>query len=261
MIALDLKKNALSDKGWVFYGDDVKFTSNRKLIAEEVERIYKKRIWIEMRFPGYKSAPTLIMSVKEDEIELERPSDWNQEQEVVLLQYRAPREPWHSIKTRLKKASGDSLFFYFPEIYAVSERRSYFRVETPAGSTAKIMLKKQSSSTTSRKRARHKFFMGIIKDISVGGISIYPQKMPGVILPASHIFVGPLELDLKINEKKTWPLMEIKKAEVVRLSETMLNDKKILEMAFKFHMNRSEEENLVNYIRQRELAIIKSGVE
>ena len=260
MIALDLKKNALSEKAWVYYGDEVKFTSNRQLIQEEVERIFENRIWVEIRYPGHKSPTTLIMSMKEDEIELELPPDWKGDQEVALLKYRAPGEPWHSLKVRVKRMAGGSIFFHFPELYAISERRSYFRIEVPSGSIAKIMLQKKKAATT-RRRAKQKFFTGIIRDISAGGICIFPEKTPGILLPESHVMVGPVELTLGLNAEKSWPNMTIEKAEVVRLSETMLKDRKVPVMALKFHLSRKEEENLVNYIRQRELAIIKSGVE
>ncbi len=260
MIALDLKKNALSEKAWVYYGDEIKYTSNRQLIREEVERLFEKRIWVEIRYPGYKSTTTLIMSADNNEIEIEMPSDWKGDHEVVLLKYRAPGEPWHSLKVRVKRTSGGSIFFHFPELYAISERRSYFRIEVPSGSTAKIALQKKKAATT-RRRSRVRFFTGIVRDISAGGICIFPEKTPGIVLPGAHVMVGPVELNLGINAEKSWPLMEIEKAEVIRLSETMLKDRKLPLMALKFHLSRKEEENLVSYIRQRELAIIKSGVE
>jgi len=260
MIALDLKKNALSEKAWVYYGDEVKFTSNRQLIEEEIDRLFKNRIWVEIRYPGYQSATTLIMSVKSNEIELELPSDWKGDQKVVLLKYRAPGEPWHSLKVQVKRMAGGSIFFNFPEIYAISERRSYFRIEVPSGSTVKIMLQNSKAAST-RRRSRKKFFTGIIRDISAGGICVFPDKTPGIVLPESHVMVGPVELSLRLNAEKSWPTMLIEKAEVVRLSETFLKDRRLPVMALKFHLNHKEEKNLVNYIRQRELAIIKSGVE
>ncbi len=259
MIALNLTTTAHSDRAWIYYTDELKYTSNRQLIEEEVERIFKNRVWVEIRYPGYQSPTTLIMSVEKDEIELEMPPDWDHAQKVALLKYRVPGEPWHSLKVHVKRISGGSIFFHFPEIYTISERRSYFRIEVPSGSTAKIIMQRRAAPA--RRRARQRFFTGIIKDISAGGVCLYPQKTPGIVLPGSHVMVGPVELNLKINIEKTWPLLEIEKAEVVRLSETMLNDRTVPVMALKFHLSHKEEENLVNYIRQRELAIIKSGVE
>ncbi len=260
MIGLELNKNALSDKGWVFYGDEIKYTSNKELIAEELERIYQQRTWVEIRYPGYRSPTTLILSVKEDEIELEEPQDWKDEQQDALLQYRVPGEPWHSFRVHVKRRAGGSIFFHFPDLYTITERRQYFRLEVPSDSEAKIILKKKSASKPSRRR-RNKMILAPIRDISAGGMAIYPTPVPGMVMPGVHTMVGPIELDLLVDNKKRWPLIEIEKGEVVRVAETMLGDKKTMVMAIKFHLTRKEEENLFNYIRQRERAIIKSGVE
>lgn len=261
MIAMSLEKNALSDRGWVYYGDDVKYTSNTQLLTDELKRIFEKRIWVEIRVPGYKSAPTLLMSVKRDRIEIERPAKWSGSENIILLQYRTPGEPWHSMKVHVKKIMGDSIFLHFPELYAVSERRAYFRVEVPGGSTAKIVFLKKKGGPAARRRTRGNFFTGRVKDISAGGICIFPDKMPGVTLPESHMVVGPMELNLRIDTDKVWPRMVIQEAEVVRFGETMDNDIRTMEMVLKFRMNPKEEKNMLNYIRQRELAIIRSGVE
>ena len=261
MIAMNLKKNSLSDRGWIYYKDEIKYTSNSKLLADELKRIFKKRIWLEIRSPGYKSSPMLLMSVRDDEIEIERPSNWSAQENTFLLEYHTPGEPWHSIKVHVKRVTGDSIFLHLPELCSVTERRDHFRVGVPADSAARIIIRKKNAANTTRRRAREKFWTGRVKDISAGGICIFPEKMPGLTLPELRMIVGPLELNLKINADKVWPCMVIQEAEVVRIAETMLNDKRTLEIALKFRMNHQEEKNMLNYIRQRELAIIKSGVE
>lgn len=260
MIGLEINRNALSDKGWAFYGEELKYTSNRELIADEIKRIYKQRVWLEIRHPGYKSANTLILSLNKGEIELELPPDWPGKHDTVLLQYRIPGEPWHSLRVRVNRVAGGSIFFSFPDLFTITEKRQYFRVEVPTGSEAKIMLKKRSASKTTRRR-RSKFLTATIRDISAGGMAVHPLPMPGVIMPGAHTMVGPVELNLKIDAKKVWPVMEIEKAEVIRVAETMSGDRTVPVMGIKFHLSRKEEENLFNYIRHRELAIMKSGVE
>ena len=256
MIALELKKNALSDKGWVYYGDEIKYTSNRKLIVEELKRIFKQRIWLELRHAGYKSMPTLIISLSKKGLEIELPPDWNRSVETCLLKYRLPDEPWHSLKVHVKEVTIKSIFFEIPELIAVSEQRAYFRIDVPSDSIAKVIIQKKAPAK--RRRARSRYITGTIKDISAGGMCMYPDMIPGLVLPEAHMVVGPVILDLKINHEKTWPTLEIQEAEVVRTGQTMLNDKKVMQMALKFKLTRKEEENLVGYIRHRELVIIRT---
>ncbi len=256
MIALELKRNSQSDKGWVYYGDEIKYTSNRKLIVEELNRILKKRIWLELCYPGYKSNPALIISLSKKGVEVELPPGWDSSVDTALLKYRLPNEPWHSLKVHVKEITGHSIFFELPELHVVSERRACFRIDVPPDSRARVMIQKKLSSK--RKRVRSRCITGSIKDISAGGMCMYPDMTSGLMLPEVHMVVGPVILDLKINHEKTWPTLEIQEAEVVRTSRTMLNDKNVMQMALKFRLTRKEEESLVAYIRHRELVVIRT---
>jgi len=239
-----------SDKGWVWSGDDVQYTTNKEVILGELSRLKRDKIWVEIRAPGYRSAPTLIMHADINSIEIDKPVDWKQHCEIILS-YRKDNSAWHFMRLKVAGETKDSIIGQLPYLFAILERREYYRLVVPTGSQIMFALEQGGFKT-------NRIYEGLVKDISLGGVgficSLDDENKP--VSPKRY--VAPIQLDLLVSAGKPFKTITISMGEIVRVREPGRIARNGHEMAIKFLISEKERDRLTPYIRRRELEILKT---
>jgi len=253
----ELRPGEFTEKSWVFKGDEYKYTSNRNIIDQEIERLKTERAIVEIVTRGYKSAPALVLSANASYLELDRPRDWPGLDGRLFIQFRFPGYPYSYFVSRFEKEQGQSIFVSYPELLVVNERRQYFRIPVPAGCLVVVPKKSMKTSTKTKKGRRPVRYAGSIKDLGLGGICFYmePRRFPSP--PPLRAIIGPLRLLLKVNSQKVWDEFEVAEGEVVRSREASIDNRRFYEVAVKFRLKGPEEKKLHEYVRLRELELAK----
>ncbi len=212
-----------SGKGWVFEGDEVKYTSSRDIIQEELEKLHGERTFLDLVNPPFISSPTMLLSIRDDSLEFDLPSEWKDGLEQILVRYRFPAMPYHFLRVRVD-SQGSSLFTSYPDIVAVLERRQFFRVEVPAESKVFIQKRTLSQDDSASHRGRPGW-LGQVDDISIGGARLFFHVRTVPVPPPLRGMVGPVFFRLMLNGEKLFGDIKIPAAEVVRVRETSLHDR------------------------------------
>ncbi len=243
-------KDPAAQKGWVQIDNQYEFTTNRDVILKEVKKLVSDRVWVEIRLKGYKSTPTLVISVDEDRVEIDKPRDWPGAQDITLI-YRHVVGPWHFLQARVKEVTKQAIWTYLPYAFIILERREHFRISTPTGSKIKVLFKKGD---------KEQVISGEVIDISLGGVAFWLDSKDGITLPSIRSMVDSVILELKLDASTDWKEKDIvlSKAEVVRIDEIKQGKSSKKKIALKFHCPIKEVDQLWPYIRQRELLLLKT---
>ena len=249
----NLRQTEASRKGWVWVHGEVQYTTNPDVILQEVNDLKKKRTWVELRTPGYRSAPTIVMEAGPDEVEIDRPVDWRPYSGELIMSYRPDHGAWHFLRARVKRSSDKAVFISLPHLLAVLERREYFRLSTPEGSRIYYALPK--------KRGKPLIYKGEVVDISLGGVGCRIVPAEGQPSPQPHTRIGPIKLELKANIQDPPEVLGISQGEIVRVRQPGRHTKDEYLVGIKFLIDEKERDTLVPYLRRRELEVLKAEAE
>ncbi len=239
-----IRPSKASDRGWI-YEKEVQYTSNKEAILQEIKRLIKEGTWVEIRTPGYRSPPTVIVAADKSFVQVDKPIDWRQASDIVLG-YREKGKPWNFMGTRVKGLKGDSLYLNFPTLWAILERREYFRISCPPGSAVKCYSEK------------FPLLEGNITDISLGGVGFEFVSKRGASPPKQYQKYNTVSLILRLLESKDIFTLDVKKGgEVRRISIPGRYSLNIYRIGMRLFMDREESEELSVYIRRRELEILR----
>jgi c-di-GMP-binding flagellar brake protein YcgR len=256
---LKIRPSEFSSKGWAFHGEEIKYTSSREMIEQELSSLLQERIFVELVGGSFISSPTVLVGFTQKGVEIDRPTKWNQDLEVVFIKYRLPGLPYYFLRARIERQDASSIYTSYPDILLVLERRQFFRVPVPSGS-AVLVQKKRSSQAAAKKKRKPTGYVGRVEDISLGGSCIYFDMRKVHHPPPLRSIVGPVLFRVKLNSEKLWGDIEIGEAEVVRLRETRKHERLEWEVGLCFRVPDSKKKRLHEYIRAREKELIKSGV-
>ena len=243
-------KDPAAQKGWVQIDNQYEFTTNKEVILKEVKKLVADRVWIEIRLKGYKSTPTLVISVNEDELEIDKPRDWPGAQDITLI-YRHVVGPWHFLQAKVKGVSKQAIWTYLPYAFVILERREHFRISAGSGSKIRVVF---------RQGKKERSIIGEVIDISLGGVSFWVESKGDIPLPSIRSMVDLVELELKLDASTKWKDGKIilTKAEVVRVDDIRQTKGTKKRIALKFHSPIKEIDQLWPYIRQRELLLLRT---
>ncbi len=238
-----VEETKTSKRGWA-WNKDVQYTNCKELIYNELKHLIEEATWIEIRTPGYRSPPTILIEVAKDHVKVDRPVDWKGAEEVVLT-YRRKGEPWNFIKARILKEEDKVLFLEFPTTWAILERREYFRIQCPSGSIAKCIP------------AKGPMVKGAVKDVSLEGIclEIAPQK--GDRIPKAHETFDIIALSLRLRESKEPFCLDVEKGgEIRRVQQPGRYSKYIFRLGIRLFTDERERDIISKYIRKREIELL-----
>ncbi|OCC16075.1 hypothetical protein DBT_0537 [Dissulfuribacter thermophilus] len=232
-----------SEKGWV-WKNEVQYTSNPGLIGRELERLIRDATWVELRTPGYRSAPTIIIDMDNSSITVDKPVDWKEASEVILT-YRRKGEPWNFLKAKAKATQEKTLIFSRPYLWAILERREFYRIQCPSGCTIRLYPQKGEP------------LEGIIKDISLKGVGIEWMPPKGAKLPSLRKHFSSIFLSLRLVNSKDICHLEIRGGEIRRIQRPGRFGPRIYRIGLQLYPDSNQTNQLSSYIRKRELELLR----
>lgn len=251
MTLISTAKNKSAEKTsdfWQLLDDGREMTRSPQAIAEMLSWLEAKRTFLTLLHKGYQSGNTVLLAYDRQELEIGKPADWPHTETHIRVLFKDAGKIWNYFAAEVRSATADSLFTRTPHTLYRLQRRSHFRVETPRGSQASFVHRGTAFTNIG------------IQDISAGGMQLRsPARLPlpcedtianiSIFIPAG----GGL-----INMKKAGDLViPIRRGRIARASEA--------ENAFCYgidfqYSQKNEEELLLRYVRQRELELLRKGL-
>lgn len=233
-----------SQKGWS-WDKDVQYTTSTELILKELKALVRDATWIEIRTPGYRSAPTVLIAADERLVKIDMPVDWKGAEEVVLT-YRRRGEPWNFLKARVLTSEDKALYLDFPTMWAILERREYFRIQCPTGSMARCFPPKGAP------------IKGLVKDVSLQGLCLELPVQKGERPPKVRELFDIITISLRLAESQEPFCLDIKKGgEIRRIQSPGRFSKLVYRLGIRLFTDEKEREFISYYIRKRELELLK----
>lgn len=219
------------------------------VIKATLSHIKKTRIFVALLQKDYQSGNTIIISFDSNHLIIDKPRDWPNHLTWIRVVFKDDFKLWHHFTVKIVKASEDTLKTTFPTELFRLQRRAHFRIPVPTKSKASFTL----SDTPYDDEA--------LVDISVGGMKIFLENQDHLLKEKTGISINNIEIKFSQNQdedkEKNLPLT-IRKGEVVR--ETFNKELNFLEIGVQFSPAIPEEKSLLQYVRQRELEILRKGI-
>lgn len=227
-------------------------TTSREFITRTLRRLQAKRTFLVLLMKGYQSGNTVLVAHDAETMQIDKPRDWPGRASRVRVIFRDESNVWNHFNAEVTAVNQDTLFLRLPrELYKL-QRRAHYRVGVPSGTLA----------TFTRKGQVYKDFT--VQDISVGGISLCAGcggcgvVAIGIEEEVEEIRVAiPLPKEQWKKGKPTANTILIGKGVLVRRYQNAITHGDC--MGLRFFATAAEEKELLYYVRQRELEIIRSG--
>lgn len=242
------EKKASVNTHWVEHPAGYEYTKSKHIIKHTLNWLKDKQSFITLVHREYQSRLTFIVDYTEEKVLIDKPKDWPGTHNIIRIAFRNSANLWCHFSGKVIAESTETLYLTFPVELYMLQRRAYFRINLPEGSKA--------SFTHNGKKCKL-----IVKDLSAGGMlicdtdNIDPPEKGKTINNISIII--PKEDTEKGQESRTLRF-RIKAGEIVRSRVNELAHSSYL--GIQFISAGPEEERIMKYIRQRELAILRKGV-
>jgi len=247
-MALLKKRASAVDVGWVPYEGGYEHTRSPEIIANSLTWLKKDRVFLILVFKGYQSGNTILVKIKDKILHIDKPRDWPGKIKKVRVIFRNSSKLWTHFICNIKAVSFDTLFLHYPEEMFMLQRRTHYRVDVPRGSYASFHCQGEVRRMS-------------IKDISANGMLIYTQSRLDILQRGQTVSKIQLHIVVEEDDPDTQNgvmVIKIQEGEVVRSFSK--KDRKLFFFGIHFIPEPTEEERILKYIRQRELAILRKGV-
>jgi len=205
------------------------------LLKEVKEAAY----WVVFVSGAFRSGPTLLLHITAEELIFDYPRPWLSGLTSARVIYRDAGNIEHFFRVEILRESKEEKYLYTTKPKAIYrlERRMYYRIPTPPGSKASFKWKEKN-------------IVGEIKDISAGGFALVKPNQP----VAEREILTEGRLDLLLSATRKFGVIEIPKAEVVRVQKTPEGPL----LGVKFHIDEKKREEIIRYVIQREIEMRKA---
>lgn len=229
--------------GWVPYGNGYEVTESEKLIGNRLLKMKQKRLPIVIVHEQYQSGNSILVDLSPTGLLLDKPRDWPGVQSNIRVIYRDPQGLWSHFHCQVTKTTHDTLYTTLPSRFFLLQRRQHYRVKVPAGSTVSFLCKS---------RLFNEF---LLKDLSAGGALIsHRQNIP--LAPGAQLTDLLLTLASE-SAGKPPTIINCAAATVVRAFRNP--QEKQFCYGLKFATGKQEEDQLIRYVRQRELELLRKA--
>ena len=244
----DKKINGPIKAGWVPMEGGYEATQNPEIIAATIKWLKESRTIISLLSKGYQSGGTILYNYTANHIFIDKPKDWPDKKMRLRVVFRNEAKIWMHFVTTIQAQSKDGLLCAPPVELFMLQRRSHYRVILPQGSVATFAHDKQQIQIP-------------CKDLSAGGMLLVSRDGTDMI-DVTHIS----DISLTIPTDDIVPdvvdgilTLKIKEADIIR--ETIQQSPVMLFCyGARFYCPSNEEEKILRYVRQRELEILRKGV-
>ncbi len=228
---------------WQYFESGYERTTDKNLIRILLEDLRDKAYWLQFVASGFRSGPTILLEIEKNRLIFDLPRPWNANLSVARVIYRDSDKIQHSFKVKILETDPEKkvVITSYPREYFRLERRRFYRVSVPEGSTATFSFKDQE-------------IIADVLDISGCGMAILAPKK--VTLPVGEI-LRDIDLDLMVSVGKSYDQrIRIKKARIVR-ERAHNRARKFYGIEFLFEKER-EREPILRYTIKREIELRKA---
>ena len=241
------KINPAARTGWVPHQRGYEITLSRSIIDNCLQYLIKERVTVTLYNKNYQSGGTIIFDMKDDRLLTDKPRDWLGLKKIRVV-FKDAANLWNHFVTLVVSESKDTLFLRKPTELFMLQRRAHFRVETPQGSMVTFRHNK--------KKCKFK-----IQDVSAGGMLMFEDAAHGLALHGEKINEIMISIPVVTNgpdAKLSKIRFAIPQGKVVR---SMKNSEAGVELfGVHFQPDPKEEARILQYIRQRELHLLRKGM-
>ncbi len=243
------KRNGLAHSAWVAHAAGYDYTKSEHIINKTIKWLREKRIFVTLLHQGYQSGGTFVLDYTAEQLLIDKPRDWPRSHKSIRVVFRNPANLWCHFTSEIISETADTLVFQHPTELFMLQRRSHFRVSLPESCKATFMYNKKKCKLN-------------MQDISAGGM----------LLCGSHRGANPEQgqtiHDITITIPPTPSLsgeqeetirFKLRKGEVVR----SFTNAKTHQLCLGIHFipTELEQERIMKFVRQRELALLRKGVQ
>lgn len=230
-------------KGWQAEESGYDSTKSPEIIAQTLNMLKNKRLFIILIHKGYQSGSTILVDHNPRHLQIDKPLDWPGTETVVRIVFKDAAKLWNHFTVKVLGVKEDLLYTSRPTKLSRLQRRSHFRVEAPRDSTTSFTYHDNTFNSLE------------LIDISAGGMqactkSRLPLTGEGDAINNITIYLPPTA-----NIAETH--LTIQKGTVVRV---LRNEQRAHCYGVTFDYSQNEEELLLKYVRQRELEMLRSGL-
>lgn len=243
------KRNNAAKSGWVPHQVGYEYTESEHIIKSTINWLKEKRIFVTLLHKGYQSGGTFVLEYNGKKLLIDKPKDWPGTHKSIRVVFRNSARLWNHFTCGVLAATTDTLVLKFPRELFMLQRRAHFRVDLPDGCKASFMYNKKKCKLN-------------MQDISVGGMLLCGSDRADNPEQGHTIHNITITIPPEISpsgEAEQTIRFKLAKGEVVR---TFTNDKTSqLFLGVQFTPTGKEEEQIMKFVRQRELAILRKGLQ
>ncbi len=240
-------KNDPARRGWVADKTGYEFTRSTEVISNTIAWIIEKNSPITLLHKGYQSGKAGFMLEKSARhILIDKPEDWPHSRTNIKVIFRNAANLTCYFTCNVTAAQEETISLSLPDTLYMLQRRAHFRVDLPMNSTATFMYKKKKCKLN-------------IKDLSAGGMLICDTDNPEI--PAKGQLINNISISIPAfaaNEENAH-LLTIHQGIVVRSS--IIPQSRLSQVAIQFSVEGTQEEKIMQFIRRRELALLRKGIQ
>jgi c-di-GMP-binding flagellar brake protein YcgR len=235
--------------GWITIEGGYETTQSPVIIRNTLEYLQKGRVLLNLLRKGYQSGGTILYSIKNDFILIDRPKDWPKDTTKIRVVFRNESRVWMHFLTTVRTLGKDSLKCDLPNALFMLQRRMHYRVSTPQGSRLVCSYNNEECHFA-------------IKDISAGGLLIFAKFNYGIPEAGNHLsklhIAIPCEEESSGAEDGIWQI-KFKEGDIVR---EFIQERPLMLFSYgvRFYPDSKEEEKILRYVRQRELEVLRKGL-
>ncbi len=243
------ENNATAKIGWVSIEGGYETTQSPAIIQNTMEYLQKSRVLITLLRKGYQSGGTILYSFNKTHLLIDKPKDWLKDTTTIRVVFRNESKVWMHFLTTIRAVGKDSLKCDLPKALFMLQRRMHYRVETPQGSRLSCSYNNEECTFA-------------IKDISAGGLLIFAKFNYGIPEAGNHL--SKLTITIPCDENASgakegiWQ-MSFKEGDIVR---EFIQERPLMLFSYgvRFYPTSKEEEQILRYVRQRELEVLRKGL-
>jgi c-di-GMP-binding flagellar brake protein YcgR len=243
------ENNTVAKTSWVSIEGGYETTQSPVIIRNTLKYLQKGRILINVLRKGYQSGGTILYSFDNSHILIDKPKDWPKDTTKVRVVFRSETKVWMHFLTHVRSVGKDNLKCDTPKALFMLQRRMHYRVGTPQGSRLTCSYNNEEC-------------IFAIKDISAGGLLIFAKFNYGIPEAGNHL--NNLHITIPCDEASSgaedgiWQI-RLKEGDIVR---ELIQEQPIMLFSYgvRFYPTNKEEEQILRYVRQRELEVLRKGL-
>lgn len=231
-------------------------TNSSKIIKQSLSTLKQKGRFIVLMQKNYQSGSAILVDFNDQFLTLDKPIDWPGKSKRIRVVFKDEAMVWNYFTAFVVGEGKDTIKTKFPQELFRIQRRSHFRIDMPAGTSALFRTKDASYNNIT------------VGNLSIGGMMFcladkeFPEGLKDQteihdiiinISPQTGQIVSSIDADQEHGE-----CVAIAAGIIVRSFSD--EDSGNYCLGAKFILNGPEEEKLLKLVRQRELELLRKGL-